>query len=243
DMMPEGTKSVQDTFAIADRMGSITSLQIIAEAPDRSLAPEQKDSPVYNACVSEAQARWETEQAAIAAARSEDEGGEDDDEEKIDASIPDRAPDETFAHCNDGLILFARALTEALDEMELVGYVHYRNDKSFFQDNMLLYATVDELNQLYTDIDEKLDEARKQSGEWKACMATAFNPDEDCADLKPGAKKKNAEGEEEEEDGFSESALRKKYASRYDDSEINYSGEYFLDPLPDGAWIIKVKVR
>ena len=220
DLMPEDARSVKDTFTIAGRMGSITSLSIYVEAPTTELAAPMREGELYAACRAEALAP------------------------RPDPVAPDAtiAPEEdAAAHCDDALVLFARALVGELEQLESVGYVHYRKDKTFFEDNILLYASVESLEQLYDDVDERLRAARKKSGEYKACLlvATSARTAMTSSLAGSGGEATKGEGEESSGDGeFSEDALRERYGAS--GRTIN---EYMEYQLPDGAWTLKIQVR
>lgn len=247
DLLPEDTPSVVETFQIAERMGSITPLTILIEAPDRSLQPEMRQSAVYEGCRAEAIERAEARHAQLVAIAEAD---------GTDPPAPLVIEDSVTEHCDDGLVLFARALVEELSELDLIGYVHYRNDKSFFEDHVLLYASVDDLERLYTDIDKALTETRDQVGQYKSCLLIEGS-EAACAHLEPSLKKRKNQQQEasaaaveapttggtDDDIDFSEAGLRRRYGGNLDDSEINHTGEYNLSQLPDGSWVIKVDVR
>ena len=216
DLMPENSRSVRDTFAIADRMGSVTSLTIIVEVPERTLAPGMLGSASYEACVAE-------------------NSGDP-------LVLIDDAPGDAEEVCGDPLVLFARDLTAALQAMDTIGYAHFHNDKRFFEENILLYASVEDLEALYEELDTSLTDARRQSGEYKACLLTATQAGE-CDALEPGLKKRSEEGAEAEEVDLSEGGLRERLGARYATSELASVPTYPVYQLPDGAWIIRIQVR
>jgi len=235
DLMPSEARSVRDTFTIADRMGSITSLSIIIESPSRTLNPTIKESDVYKRCITRQQARDDRSEAA-----------------KERGKILERRP--AIKDCDDPLVLFAGELEIRLAEIESVGYVHYHNDKNFFEDNILLYASNDALERLYTDIDEKLTDARKQSGEYKACLLTAVDS-ADCESIRPGRKKAtpapdspatDQTGDElaADESDYSIKALSERYGGKGGkDSEIAFTAEYDVNRTADGSWFLTMLVR
>lgn len=137
------------------------------------------------------------------------------------------------ARCEDALVIFAYALAERIETLDFIGYVHFHNDKTFFEDNILLYATVEDLEELYEDVDRKLDEKRKEIGEYKACLITALEPDTQC--VEPGSGGGGGDGED---DGYSS-----RYQDRLDESEVSFQGEYYETRLPDGADTLKIYVR
>lgn len=134
------------------------------------------------------------------------------------------------------LIAAASASASALAKIDSVGYVHYHNDKQFFKDNILLYASVDALEDLYKDVDKALDDARKEKGNRIVCEQTGLCDDDEAVTPDPNAppKPKN----ELLESGFDPDEQLSKNSS-----EINFYNDYFLDELADGSWLITIHVR
>ena len=143
DLMPENARSVQDTFAISERMGSITTLSILIEVPERVLSEDKKQTDEYQACKTKAIAEWRARQERGIALAYEGERGDP-------PEVGEPGPEVT-EHCDDPLILFSSTLVSHLLENELVGYVHYRQRRAFFEDNLLLYASVSDLERLYEE--------------------------------------------------------------------------------------------
>jgi hypothetical protein len=131
------------------------------------------------------------------------------------------------------LVTAATATAQALWKLDAVGYVHYHNDKQFFKDNILLYASVEDLDKLYDDVDKALNDARKEIGSLIVCEQIG-GCDDDEPPPDPNAQK--------EDDlltsGFDPDAQLSKGGS-----EINFYQDYFLDELADGGWLITIHVR
>ena len=189
DLMPPDAKSVTDTYTITERLGSITELKIVLEAPNTELTAEAKASETYKTCVAQAETREEKEEA--------------------------------LAYCENALVIFARALTATLESHDdLVGYVHFHNDKSFFEDHALMYASEEDLQELRADIGRVF--------EYKACVGSGIPKDECDEEF---GRKSEEETSYDGEQGAGEG------------SEINYFKEYPLEQLQDGAWIIRISLR
>ena len=211
DLMPEHALSVIDTYAISDRMGSIQTLQIIVETPSlNEVSAEQKQSEAYKRC-----------QESI---------------KMSDGFLAEKPP--IGEHwCDSTLVLFGSDFVMKLRELDTVGNVAFFNDKSFFEDNILLYAGVDELERAYDKIDETLTEAREQSGNYKACLMVESDP-ANCDALKPRLK-----SEAEDASDAQKMSLKDELMARYKKSELAAIDTLPLEKLSDGAWLLRLNIR
>ncbi len=208
DLMPQNAPSVVDTFKISDRLGSIQSLQVIVETPQLHLIQDaQRQSEAYATCL---------EQLPMS-----------------DGFSAEKPP--IGEHwCDSTLVLFGSQFVSKIAQLDSVGNVSFFNDKRFFENNIMLYAGVDDLEKAYHEIDERLTEARRQSGEYKACLI-AENDEAACADLLPGIKKT--------EDDAQGNDLKTELLKRYQDSELAHIKTLPLERLNDGAWILRLNIR
>ena len=208
DLMPQDAMSVVDTFRISDRLGSIQALQIIVETPElRLVSEEQRQSDLYKACV---------EQLPMS-----------------DGFAAEKPP--IGEHwCDSTLVLFGSQFVHRIAELDSVGNISFFNDKRFFEDNIMLYADVDDLEKAYREIDERLTEARRQSGEYKACLI-AESDEAACESLRPGL--------QQEGDKTQGNSLRDQLMERYQASELAQIKTLPLEQLSDGAWILRLNVR
>ncbi|MFA5624762.1 MAG: MMPL family transporter [Bradymonadales bacterium] len=215
DLMPEDARSVADTFKISERVGSISTLQIILETPDLELSPAYKETQSYRDCVEEFTRE-----------------GRD---------LFSEQPPSAESWCDNALIAFGRDFVKALEAMDIVGSVQFHNDKAFFEKNALLYAPTHELERAYEEIDRALTKARQMSGEYKSCLIVASEEGE-CDDLVPSLEKIGAgeggEGKNQELVGLKEQLLE-----RYEASELSQFREFPLYQLADGAWMLRLELR
>lgn len=225
DLMPADAPSVVDTFKISERVGSISTLQIILEAPDLGLNEAYKQSQSYKDCVAEYSREGRT-------------------------LFGDPVPSgQTW--CDNALVAFGREFVKSLETMDIVGNVQFRKDKAFFEQNVLLYAPTHELERAYEEIDSALGEARRMSGEYKACLLVATKEGE-CDELEPSLEKMHnsqATTQTESQDGaktqsaLSMEGMREQLIERYQKSELSAYKEFPLYRLADGAWMLKIEVR
>ena len=217
DLMPPESKSVVDMYKIADRMGSIQTLDIYLKVKDlKPLSPELKASDKYKACL-------------------DDIGSEEN------LLRDDPIVGETW--CDNALMLYSRDFVSMLRELESVGNVGFHQDKTFFDHNILLYASNEELEQGYNEIDEALTEARRQSGEYKACLLVESD-ESACDELKPSMAKTPA-ATEAETDSKDEGAIdnfKQKLLDRYSETELAGVKEFPFYQIADG-WMVALEVR
>ena len=208
DLMPQDAMSVVDTFRISDRLGSIQSLQIIVETPQlHPISDEQRQSELYAECVRQL---------------------------PMSDGLAAEKPPFGEHWCDSTLVLFGAHFATRIAELDSVGNVSFYHDKRFFEDNIMLYADVDTLEKAYHEIDERLTEARRMSGEYKACLI-AESDAAACDGLKPGIQKA-----QDETDG---NTLKDELLERYRSSELAQIKTLPLEQLNDGAWILRLNVR
>ena len=213
DLMPQDAQVVTDMYAISDRMGSITTLKVYLKIPELvALSPERRASEEYRSCL-------------------EAFGGQD----KLLREPP--IVGETW--CDNALMLFARRFVESVRGLESVGNVGFVNDKSFFEDHLLLYASVEEIDAAYAKIDEALTEARRQSGEYKACLLTSSEESE-CESLRPSMGKSSGSSEGSGDDFVSD--LKRRLYERYQTTELANISEFPFYSIPNG-WMVALEVR
>lgn len=211
DLMPEDAQSVTDTFEISDRMGSIQSLAIYIEMPElKAVSAEERVSERYAKCVNDIH---------------------------MSNGLSGEKPPIGEHWCDTPLVLFGHDFVEEVNKLDSVGNVAFYNDKSFFENNIMLYASANELEQAYDQIDKMLTEARQQTGEYKACLIAESDPSA-CDDLKPGVKKQVA-GASSDERYSPEDMLRQRYA----ESELSSISTLPLERLSDGTWLLRLNVR
>lgn len=213
DLMPQDAQVVTDMYAISDRMGSITTLKVYLKIPELvALSPERRASEEYRSCL-------------------EAFGGQD----KLLREPP--IVGETW--CDNALMLFARRFVESVRGLDSVGNVGFVNDKSFFEDHLLLYASVEEIDAAYAKIDEVLTEARRQSGEYKACLLTSSEESE-CESLRPSMGKSSGASEGSGDDFVSD--LKRRLYERYQTTELANISEFPFYSIPNG-WMVALEVR
>ncbi|MDX9720174.1 MAG: MMPL family transporter [Myxococcota bacterium] len=144
--------------------------------------------------------------------------------------------------CEDALVIFAHAVAKELESIDSVGYVQFHNDKRFFMDNLLLYASTQELEQLYSDIDAELTEARRISGEYKACLAISSDP-ADCKELEPGAVRAGSEETANASGGSAGRDYEEEFQRKLDESGLDFDSDYDDAVLPDGSVALKLQVH
>lgn len=223
DILPENAKSVVDTLAISDRMGSIQSLIVIVEVPElQALSDAQKEALDYEACINDL--------------------GEG-------KHLLAQKPPIGEHLCDNPLVLFTRSFVRELETEPSVGSVAFHHDKSFFEQQLLLYASAEELEAAYDNIDAQLTEARRQSGEYKACLITSDDASE-CEALAPSLERmsKNLKQEGTTSRGLGAhasdpQALKAELLARYQETELAQIPEMPIYQLADGAWIIRLEVR
>lgn len=213
ELMPQDAQVVEDMHDIADRMGSIQTLSIYIKAPElKPLSDEAKSSPEYLACL---QSLGEGEHLL----RSKPPVGDN--------------------WCDNALMLFSRRFIDIIRAQESVGNVAFHNDKTFFENNLLLYASNEDLLKAYDKIDEALTEARRQSGEYKACLITADDETE-CDELKPGLQK---QGQEAASDTNAVSSLKDQLLDRYNQTELANIREFPFYTIENNGWMVALTVR
>jgi len=237
DLMPADAQSVVDTFKISERMGSIQTLQVIVESPAlNSITEAQRASADYEAC------RLEIVEMG---------------------RLFMKTPPVGESWCDNTLVLFGHRFVREIRDLDSVGNVGFINDKSFFERNLLLYASAEELEEAYDALDRVLTEARRQSGEYKTCLI-AESDAEQCAALEPSleriiresgvtlfgtpgevASAEQGAGRLEGlgETGGGEALLREALVLRYEDSELSSVDEIPIERLGDGSWILRLNVR
>lgn len=247
DLMPPESQVVQDLYEIGERMGSITTLKIYLKTPElKPLSEADHESEAYRSCVEEV-----------------------GDGERLFRDKPIVGKN----WCDNGLMLFARQFAAGVEGLESVSTVSFIRDKSFFEENILLYASAEELEDAYEQIDKTLIEARRQSGEYKACLLTSADESE-CESLKPSseslkralrANRSNeddisaAAGEprDDETAGKSSSdfdankddddeaigAFKSLLYERYLESELSQIDEFPYYAVQNGGWMIALEVR
>ncbi|MBR4986296.1 MAG: MMPL family transporter, partial [Proteobacteria bacterium] len=215
DLLPHDAQVVQDIEAIADRMGSVQTLSVYLKVPElKPLSESAKQSPEYQECL---QAIGDSSHLF----REQPIVGEN--------------------WCDNPLMLFSRRYIALIHSLESVGNVSFINDKTFFADNALLYASNEELETLYTEIDKTLTEARRKSGEYKTCRIAADDPSE-CDSLNPSLSHTSA-GNAAQNGSSTLENYREKLLDRYEDSPLSKFRELPFHPLPDNAWMIALEIR
>lgn len=224
DLMPPDAEVVKNLYTISDRMGSITTLKIFLKTSDlKALPPEAHESAAYRSCI-------------------ESIGG--------DAHLFREKPPVGENWCDNGLMLFAQQFAEGVRSLETVSTVSFVRDKSFFEDNILLYASADELEAAYEQIDAALTEARRQSGEYKACLMTSDDPSA-CDALKPSAASlKQSMGGGSDGAGAQDAAgddvaesLKARLRERYEASALAQIDEFPFHAIQNGGRMIALEVR
>lgn len=238
DLMPPDAPVVQDLYKISERMGSITTLKIYLKTPElKALTPEGLESEAYQSCV-----------AAVG------EG----------LGLLRNKPIVGKNWCDNGLMLFSRQFSQAVASMDSVSTVSFVKDKSFFEKNILLYASAEELEKAYEQIDETLTEARRQSGEYKACLLTSDDESE-CESLKPSMaslqkslEKQNGIDDSSDNLDSSESsspstaevqregvidAFKSRLRERYEETELAQIDEFPYYAIQNGGWMVALDVR
>ncbi len=228
DLMPPDAEVVKNLYTISDRMGSITTLKIFLKTPElKALPPEAHESAAYRSCI-----------ASIGA----------------DAHLFREKPIVGENWCDNGLMLFGQQFVEGVRSLETVSTVSFVRDKSFFEDNIMLYASADELEAAYAQIDAALTEARRQSGEYKACLMTSDDPSA-CDALKPSvASLKQSIGAGT--DGGSAShgsagtdgddiaeSFKARLRERYEASALAQIDEFPFHAIQNGGRMIALEVR
>lgn len=213
ELMPQDARVVEDLHTISDRLGSITTLSIYLHVPElQPLSESAKQSQEYQAC-----------------AASLGEG---------EHLLRDNPPvGENW--CDNPLMLYAIQFVDILKNIDTIGNVGFRNDKTFFENNLLLYASNEELEKAYDEIDKALTEARRQSGEYKACLITEDDPSA-CDHLKPGLKKSGEEAIQEDENIVVK--FKSQLRDRYEQTELANIQEFPIYPTNDG-WMVAIDVR
>lgn len=216
-LMPQDAKVVQDIEAISDRMGSVQTLAVYLKTPElKPLDEAQKQSPEYQACLADL--------------------GEG---EKL--LRPDPPVGENW--CDNALMLYARDFVQKVRAIDSVGNVGFHNDKTFFEDNILLYASNDELEKAYDEIDKALTEARRMSGEYKACLITASDESE-CDDLKPDMAKTSAGKQiSDKEQGDPVESFKKQLIEKYEQTELATFKEFPFYAIINGGWMVALEIR
>lgn len=216
-LMPQDAKVVQDIASISDRMGSVQTLAVYLKIPElKPLDEAQKQSPEYQACL-----------ASLG------------DGEKL--LRPEPPVGENW--CDNALMLYARDFVQKVRDIDSIGNVGFQNDKTFFEDNILLYASNDELQKAYDEIDKALTEARRMSGEYKACLITA-NDESECDDLKPGMAKTTAGAQvAEDENGGPVESFKKQLIERYEQTELAAFKEFPFYAIANGGWMVALEIR
>ena len=220
-LMPQDAQVVQDMYTISERMGSITTLTVYLKIPElKALSPEARDTDEYRECL-----------ATL---------GDPEDEHILREKPP---VGENW--CDNPLMLFARRFVGIVRGFDSVGNVGFHNDKTFFEKNILLYASNDELEEAYRQIDESLTEARRQKGEYEACLIVAESDEEEaeCEELRPGVAKQvqgegSGDGDSDGTEGFKEQLVEK-----YKASELSTVREFPFYPLEDNAWMVALNIR
>lgn len=213
DLMPQDAQVVQDLYAISDRMGSVTTLKVYVKTPEMvALTPEQKNGESYRACL-----------------------------ERIGTSslLRDK-PIVGENWCDNPLMLYALAFESLASSLDSVGTVEFIKDKTFFENNILLYAETAELERAYTQIDETLTQARRMSGEYKACLLTADN-DAECDALKPDLKKTDIGAQSADGDATADAQAQLK--SRYEETELAAIKEFPFYPMQNGGYMAALEIR
>ena len=215
DLMPPESQSVVDMFKIADRMGSIQTLDIYLKVKEiQPLSPALKSSDKYKACVADL--------------------GDADNILRDDPIVGEN-------WCDNPLMLYARDFVEMLRGMDTVGKVAFHQDKSFFEHNLLLYASNEELERGYDEIDKALTEARRQSGEYKTCLLVESDP-ADCEHLLPSMKKTSAGTEADNADDGSIDKFKQLLLDRYNETELAGTREFPFYQTSEG-WMVALEVR
>ena len=219
DLMPQDAPSVVDLYKISDRIGSVTTLDIYIKS--EGLAPatqELKQSESYQKCLEEL--------------------GEDGEEHLLREK-----PMVGENWCDNGLMVYARDYVELLRGLDSVGNVRFHQDKSFFEKNLLLYATNEELEKAYNEIDQALTEARRQSGEYKACLLTESDPSA-CDDLKPSMSKTSAGSQvDEAQKTDSTDAFKEMLLDRYRQTELANVREFPIYKMGENTYGVALEVR
>ena len=217
-LMPQDAKSVVDIYKISDRVGSVTTLNIYLKEPKlQAVSDNLKQSQVYQECLSEFH---------------------EDGEEHLLRDKP--MVGENW--CDNALMLYAQEFVKAIRQIDSVGNVGFHHDKSFFEKNLLLYASAEELQQAYDEIDQTLTEARRQSGEYKACLMTESD-ESACDDLKPGLGKTTIGGQVDEAQKNDETdKFKEMLMDRYRQTELANVQEFPLFP-GNNEWIVALEVR
>lgn len=214
DLMPQNAQVVKDMYRISERMGSITTLNVFIKVPKlEPLSQEGHARADYQACLEEI-GRGEM------MLRGKPYVGEN--------------------WCDTGLMLYARRFVSEVRALDSIGTVSFTKDKRFFEDNLLLYASEDELDRAYKKIDASLTEARRQSGEYKACLITADDVAE-CEALRPGVAK--TETGQALGDGDAIGGFRSQLEARYEQTELASIREFPMYPITDGGYVISLEIR
>ncbi|MBQ8036488.1 MAG: MMPL family transporter [Proteobacteria bacterium] len=215
DLLPSDAQVVKDIDAIADRMGSVQTLTVFLKIPElQPLSEQARQGSEYQECLQTL-----------------------GDNEHIFRDPP--IVGENW--CDNPLMLFARRYVSLLETLDSIGNISFVNDKSFFEKNALLYASNEELQKIYTEIDEALTEARHQSGEYKTCLIVADDPSE-CEDLRPGLSKTSA-AQSVQSEGNTLDRYRQQLVERYESSELSSIHEFPFYPMPNNAWMIAIEIR
>ncbi len=243
DLMPPDSQVVKDMYAISDRMGSITTLKIYLKTPElKALSEADRESEAYRSCI-------EDIGAGEGLFRDKPLVGQN--------------------WCDNGLMLFARQFVSGVEALDTVSTVSFVRDKSFFEENILLYASAEELEKAYDQIDKTLTEARRQSGEYKACLLTA-DDDSECESLKPSSeslKKSLRSGDsdddkaaaggdlavgaagggsatsESQSDDDALAVFKSRLRDRYRESELAQIDEFPYYAIQNGGYMIALEVR
>lgn len=215
DLLPQDAKVVKDIETIADRMGSVQTLSVFLKVPElKPLSEQARQGQEYLDCL-------------------QDIG----DGEHLFRDAP--IVGENW--CDNPLMLFARRYITLLESLDSVGNISFINDKTFFEKNALLYASNEELENIYTEIDKALTEVRQQSGEYKTCLIVADDPSE-CDDLRPGISKTST-AQTAQSDDNALASYRDKLVDHYEQSELSSIHEFPFYPLPNNAWMIAIEIR
>ena len=213
-LMPQDAPVVQNIQKISDRMGSITTLTVYIKSPDlKPLSEEARQSQEYKDCV-----------ASL---------GEGEHLLRDDPPVGEN-------WCDNPLMLYSRQFVKLISSRESVGNVRFNYDKTFFENNLLLYASNEDLEKAYEKIDETLTEARQKSGEYKACLIAADDESE-CDDLNPSLEKQGNEAQANNEnaiDGFKEKLLE-----RYQQTELANIREFPFYPMGNNGWLVELEIR
>ncbi len=213
ELMPQDAQVVEDMQAISERMGSITTLSIYLHVPEmQPLSESAKQSQEYRDCV-----------ASL---------GEGEHLLRDDPPVGEN-------WCDNPLMLYSIQFVDVLRSIDSIGNIGFRNDKTFFENNLLLYASNEELEKAYEQIDQTLTELREQTGEYKICMFDASDPSE-CDHLKPGLKKAGENAIEEDENIVDK--FKSQLRDRYEQTELANIREFPIYPTNDG-WMTAIDVR